>query len=146
MISLLLAACLAMPSFDMTGVPCPSPSTECRCSECMKWDEVPGALGYDIVRQAGSGSWVIVGAARVYDVSDDEGVVIGQDPQELWCFAWDVPFPVEGVSHRYEVRAWNQRGISPWSPQTITYVAAAYACYAGTGEVPCYAGDPVVGP
>ena len=149
MFSLLLAGvCTLAPLFDMTGVSCPVPTTECRCSECMKWTPVPGALWYDVIRQAGGvGPWVIVGSStQEGNYADEDGVYVPTNPQELWCFAKDNPHPVEGVSHRYEVRACNISGCSPWSAQTITYVAAPYACYARGVEIACYVGDPLSHP
>jgi len=145
---LLAGTCSAMPLFAMDGPACAASGTECRCSECMIWDPTPSAVWYDIVRQtAGTGPWVIVGSVNVEGgYTDDDGVAVVQNPQELWCYAKDNPMPHEGVSHRYEVRACNYAGCGPWSAQTITYIAAPYACYEGGHEAPCYAGDPVAAP
>lgn len=139
MIALLLAACLSMPLFDMSGPPCADETVACRCSECIAWDATHNATRYEVERETvSSGTKYAVGTVA-QRVVDEAGTV---ELPELWCAAWDNPFPREDVLYRYRVRACNDAGCSDWSA-AVQYRAAAYACFDGGVEVQCYVGDEV---
>ena len=139
---LLAAVCAAPPLFAMTGPVC-SPANqavECRCSECMTWDAVPGATRYEVVRETISNG-AVYGVGAVYSrFVDDEGT-LGLPTQ--WCAAMDSSFPHAGTAYRYQVRACNAVGCGAWSG-AVVYVGAVYACFTGGREVQCYVADPVV--
>jgi hypothetical protein len=137
--ALLIAACAVSPLFDMSGPPCGQPFTQCGCSECMVWSPDPGSERYEIMRHDPGGFARIVGTTRIYELSDDDGNVIGHDPQELWCFAWDSPFPAEGATYSYEVRGCSGMVCGPWTgtSASLTYVAAPYWCWTNGMRTPC---------
>jgi hypothetical protein len=141
MISLLLAACLAPPLFDMSGPACsPSRQTvECACSECMAWDAVPGATRYEVTRETIS-TGAVYGVGAVYSRFVDDIGTLGLPT--LWCAAWDVGFPRAGTLYRYQVRGCNAAACGGWS-SAVQYRGAPYACFTGGREVQCYVGDSV---
>jgi len=136
---LLAVVCLNPPLFDMSGPTCAAPFEACKCSECITWDVLPGALRYEVLRHNPGGSTTAVGTTKILGGYTDDGVTVPADPQELWCFAMDYPFPVEGATYAYEVRGCNSFGCGPWSGLTgsTTYVAAPYWCWAGGARVGC---------
>jgi hypothetical protein len=141
MTAVLLAACLTSPLFDMSGPPCAQPFTQCGCSECMVWTPNATTSRYEIMRHEPGGFTRIVGTSKILPVHVDEdtGAVTPADPQELWCFAWDVPFLVEGATYSYEVRGCNGAGCGEWSGLngTTTYVAAPYVCWRNGAREVC---------
>jgi hypothetical protein len=139
---LLIAACLLPPLFAMTGPVC-SPArqaVECGCSECMTWDETPGATRYEVTRETLS-TGAVYGVGAVYSRFVDDIGTLGLPT--LWCAAWDSSFPHEGTPYRYQVRACNSVGCGGWSG-AVVYVGAVYSCFTGGREVQCYVSDEVV--
>jgi hypothetical protein len=134
--SLLLAACLTPPLFDLDGPPCSPVRSwlQCACSEGMAWDPEPLADWYEVRRvavYAGSGSQV------------------GSTTDTFWMFAEDADFPKAGTLYDYLVRACRRSTTNGavlcggWS-NAVRYVGAPYACYDSGQEVPCYPGDPLL--
>jgi hypothetical protein len=132
--SLLLAACLTPPLFDMSGPLClpNAEQVECQCSECMTWDESVGSDKYDVIRHNQDGSFGWIGA--VYErpgFTDDDGNVIPPYFPRLWCVAWDLRTPIEGRLYWYEIVACAQSvsGYVCAGPSNPAYYRAApYWC------------------
>ena len=119
----LKAACLQPVNFDSSGPPCADYTVECRCTECMTWDDEPDMVGfYEIWRRNPDGTQQVVGL--LFDGVDDDGNHL--QPPRWWCFAKDVHIPREGQSYFYSVKACIGDACSAPSPE-IEYVAAPYA-------------------
>jgi hypothetical protein len=134
--SLILAACLAPPLFDLSGPPCSAVRSwlQCACSEGTRWDAEPLAEWYEIHRVA-----AYTGA----------GSQVGTTAETFWMFADDADFPKAGTIYEYRVRACRRSTTDGavlcggWS-NAVRYVGAPYACYENGNEVPCYSGDSVL--
>jgi len=118
---------------------------ECGCSECLTWDPVEGATGYQVERvTVSSGLTALVDLPlQVYVDPLTNEVTTSQ--QLTWCPAKGTPFPREGTLYAIRVRACSPGGCGDWSNEVI-YRAAPYWCGVGGDEAQCYVGDPVAAP
>jgi len=130
----LAGVCAMIPHFGALGDPACTVArqdVECGCSECMTWDApvetYPKQNGwFDIERTNPDGSFAIVGGTWRLDWLDEDGYPRSDPPATVWCFARDVPMPLEGRLYGYRVRTCNTHGCSPYD-LTVEYVAAPYA-------------------